>query len=82
MKTAQAEEDFPDYMAAVVLRILSDPDSFNANEAMLNKLNFMISEYNTYAETCCEKIGISPMDMEKILKDMTGESPSEWITPK
>jgi len=68
VEKSQAEEDFPDYLAELVLGIAGNTERYSSVPELIEKLVFMVLDYNTYAETCCEKIGTSHMDIERILR--------------
>jgi len=68
VQKSQDEEEFPDYLAVEVLDIADKIEDYSSIPEMLLKLIFMVSDYNTYAETCCEKIGTSHLDIENYLK--------------
>ncbi|PLX70577.1 MAG: hypothetical protein C0602_03445 [Denitrovibrio sp.] len=68
VETSQREEEFPDYLAVQVIEIADNIELYSSVPNLLEKLIFMVLDYNTYAETCCEKIGTSHMDIERILR--------------
>lgn len=67
VKESQDEEDFPDYLAVQVHHIAENIDEYSEVKEMLSQLALMILDYNTYAETCCEKIGTSHFDIDNML---------------
>lgn len=71
VETSQDEEEFPNYLAERVLDIADNIDKYQSVQDMLSRLVFMIYDYNTYAETCCEKIGTSHFDIENYLAKIT-----------
>jgi len=74
IKKAQDEEEFPDYLARRCFLILDNQEAYINGVDKLEKLIEMIDDYNTYAETCCEKIGFSPNDVDMMLDKILGKS--------
>lgn len=77
VEKSQNEEEFPDYLAVQVLEIADNIDKYSSAPNLLEKLEFMILDYNTYAETCCEKIGTSHFDIERILRVLSSHRSPE-----
>ncbi len=70
LDAAQQEGDFPDWLAADIQTILSQPQNYPDKEALISTLTEQIGDYDPYAGCGCfsDSCGIS--DLERTLKQL------------
>lgn len=61
------EGDLPDFIVPLLLKVAGHPEQFAGHEELVTKLVQAVEEYETYAFTCCEKIGFGLEDIRRIL---------------
>jgi hypothetical protein len=59
--------ELPDFVVPLLMKIAENPPAFSGREDLVEKLVEAVSEYETYSNVCCEKIGFSLEDIHRIL---------------
>jgi hypothetical protein len=67
VRRQNAEGELPDFIVPLLLRVADQPESFAGREELVAELLQAVEEYETYAFTCCEKIGFGLEDIHRLL---------------
>lgn len=67
VQTAQNEDEFPGYLAVQILDIADNIEKYSSIPEMIQKLIFMVSDYDIYAGTCCGMMATSDFEIEQYL---------------
>jgi len=67
VKEQHTEGELPDFVVPLLLQVAGDPARFAGREALVASLAEAVEEYQTYSNVCCEKIGFSLEDINRIL---------------
>ena len=61
------EGELPDFIVPLLLKVAAHPEQFAGREDLVATLAQAVDEYETYAFTCCEKIGFGLEDIHRLL---------------
>lgn len=70
MKTAQEEQELPDYLAEQVQFIIDQQDQFKARKQEIENLIDQIAHYDTYGQTGYLGMGVNNVILEKTLQKL------------
>jgi hypothetical protein len=67
VRRQNSEGELPDFIVPLLLQVAEHPAGFAGREALVAELLQAVEEYETYAFTCCEKIGFGLEDIHRLL---------------
>lgn len=70
VKSAQDEDEFPEYLAVQVLDIADNIEKYSSIPEMIQELILMVSDYDMYAGICCGMMATSNVEIEQYLEEI------------
>lgn len=74
VQRAQDDNELPDYLAARILRMVGQPDQYQALQADIERLIDQLADYDTYGQTGYLGMGVNNAILEKVIDRLEGQA--------